>query len=339
MKPLALPAVALALAAASQVLYACAVPFMDSARGGDDNVHLMVHRTAEVAPIAERGLASPQTKAEIIRQMKQFGFSDAVAVRAAEVGVSPKAILNLKSLNSGGFSDDFYLEIINRGLVMSAEQVAELLQLKSEGFSEALIVSTLPEGTAAASSVGPSAKGKVVIVVLDFENQTGLPNVSLGPGIADMVTTALLGTGRFRVVERGAAFKKIIEEQNLQLTGATSPESAVRIGRVMGASYVLTGKVTEFGIRKTTASIGFILGGGGKKKITSRVVMDGRLVSVETAEVVAAAYGEAESSTEVEAGYALPISFEVGTEGFDETTIGQATRRAAEQMVEKLSTY
>ena len=275
------------------------------------------------------------SKAEILKSMNSAGYSQDMIMLAVEKPVSASTLETLVKFGASDFSKEFYVRIITDGIELSEKEILDILDLKMSGIDESLILMTLPAGTTSKATKDNS--DKPVILVLDFENNTRLDNVSLGPGVADIMTTALLENGNFRVVERGETLKRILDEHALHQTGLVSSASAATIGNLVGATHVITGKVTEFGIRKTSAQVGFILGGAGKKKITARVVMDARMVKVETAEAIKAASGEGEASTEVSAGAALPISMEVGTIGFDETTIGQATRKAILMVVTKIS--
>ena len=181
------------------------------------------------------------------------------------------------------------------------------------------------------TSLGAVAQSHTLFI-LDFKNQTNLNDVSLGPGIAAMFTTALIESGSFRIVERGEVLKAVMKEQALSLSGAMDDKSqAIRIGQLVGANALVTGTVTEFGIRKTSASAGALIGFAGKKTVTARVVIDVRLVDISTASVKAAAAATGESSTEMVAGAALPFTLEFGAQGFDQTLVGQAVRKAVTQ--------
>lgn len=183
----------------------------------------------------------------------------------------------------------------------------------------------------------PYSGAKKTALVLDFKNRTGFQNVSLGPGIASMVSTALIQSNRFKVVSRGEELESILKEQALSLTGAVdNTNEAVRIGQLTGAETILSGTVSEFGIRTYSATAGALVGFAGKKRITARVVIDAMLIDINTGEAVAAATGIGKSSSTTTAGAVMPLSIEVGAEGFDETTIGIATRKAVYRVVEKL---
>jgi curli biogenesis system outer membrane secretion channel CsgG len=172
----------------------------------------------------------------------------------------------------------------------------------------------------------PYSGRKQVVAVLDLKNLSQFDDPRIGRGVANMLITALVGTGRFTVVERDeSALKRILEEQRLGASGAVTPQTAAKVGRMLGARLAVIGEVSEFGIRKTSAFVGV----GGTKTTTTRVVVDARMVDTETAEMAAAASGIGTASTST-GGVAL--TFEFGTAGFDETTIGMATRRAVNQV-------
>jgi curli biogenesis system outer membrane secretion channel CsgG len=177
----------------------------------------------------------------------------------------------------------------------------------------------------------PFTGKKQIIAVLDLSNKTEFEDPRIGRGISNMLITALVNSGRFTVVERNEeVLKKVFAEQKLGLTGAVTPQTAARVGKMLGAKAVIIGEVSEFGIRKTSAFVGV----GGKKTITTRVVVDARMVDPETAEITGGATGIGTSSTTTQG---VALTFEFGTAGFDETTIGMATRKAVNQVVRTIA--
>ncbi len=177
----------------------------------------------------------------------------------------------------------------------------------------------------------PYTGRKQIVAVLDLKNLSQFDDPRIGRGVSNMLITALVSTGRFTVVERNeAVLQKIFEEQKLGQSGAVTPQTAAKVGRMLGARFVVIGEVSEFGIRKTSAFVGV----GGSKTITTRVVVDARMVDTETAETAAAASGIGTASTST-GGVAL--TFEFGTAGFDETTIGMATRKAVNRVAESFA--
>ena len=186
-----------------------------------------------------------------------------------------------------------------------------------------------PEDTAGlAIDLPPYTGKKQIVAVLDLQNLSQFDDPRIGRGVSNMLITALVNTGRFTVVERNEeALKRIFEEQKLGQSGAVTPQTAAKVGRMLGARLAVIGEVSEFGIRKTSAFVGV----GGTKTITTRVVIDARMVDTETAETVSAATGIGTAGTSTSG---VALTFEFGTAGFDETTIGMATRKAVNRVAE-----
>ncbi len=177
----------------------------------------------------------------------------------------------------------------------------------------------------------PYSGEKLTIAVLDLQNQTEFDDPRIGRGVANMLVTALVNSDRFTVVERNSeAIQKLLEEQALGLSGVVDAATAAKVGKMLGAKGVVIGEVSEFGIRKTGAFVGV----GGKKTITTRVVIDARMVDVETGRIMMASPGIGKSRTSTSG---IALTFEFGTSGFDETTIGMATRKAVNQIVKKFA--
>lgn len=88
------------------------------------------------------------------------------------------------------------------------------------------------------------------VAVMYFTNGAiGSAHEELEPlrkGIADMLVTELAANPRIRVVERDQ-LQKLLDEQSLGRSDNIDPETAVRIGRVLGAGHMLFGTyVTDF---------------------------------------------------------------------------------------------
>ena len=167
---------------------------------------------------------------------------------------------------------------------------------------------------------------------------------NVGDGMADMLATALQKTGKFIVLERNS-LSDIKEEQALGRDGAVQSATAAKTGMLIGAGYIVTGSISEFGIKNSVigaGKLGTLLPFGGSASLhseTARVALDLRFVDTTTGQVVKTekAIGT-KTSRKVESDLDILPSVEFGKEGFDETVIGQATREAIEEevkMVEK----
>lgn len=111
-----------------------------------------------------------------------------------------------------------------------------------------------------------------VMAVNDFTNNvTGIYWWSGGVGrdLAGMLTNELASTGAFQMVERNK-LDAILDEQDLGASGRVSPSTAARVGKMVGAQYIVTGTVTAFEESgRDGAGVGFRgIRVGGKKKET-----------------------------------------------------------------------
>jgi len=192
------------------------------------------------------------------------------------------------------------------------------------------------------SLVAMPAMAKKRVAIIDLEDKSagqhsGWHNV--GSGMADSLTTALVKSGKFTVIER-EKLQTILNEQQLGQSGAITAQSAAKVGQLLGAQYIITGSVTEFGIKESklgVGKLGNVLGFGGgvdTRTNTAKVAIDVRIIDTSTGEIVLAEQGEGEeSSTGVEIDLDIAPSVEFGKDGFDETVIGKAVRKAMEKIL------
>ncbi len=86
--------------------------------------------------------------------------------------------------------------------------------------------------------------GDVTASVLYFDNHTGDPAWdAVGRGMADMVTSDLSGVPGLKMVER-TRLNDVIKELALQQTAFFDPKTAQKLGKGVGAKYVITGALT-----------------------------------------------------------------------------------------------
>lgn len=86
--------------------------------------------------------------------------------------------------------------------------------------------------------------GPLNVAVLYFENHTNEPSYEvLRKGLADIVTTDLANVPPIEIVER-EKLEAILQEQKLQRTKAFDPATAVKVGKLVGASHVVSGALT-----------------------------------------------------------------------------------------------
>ena len=175
------------------------------------------------------------------------------------------------------------------------------------------------------------------IAVTKFENKvTGVyGNWKLGDGFSEMLTTELMKTGQFVVVER-QALQDVLGEQELGQTGVVRKETAAKVGQVLGAQIIVRGVVSEFTLNESGGGAGIGIAGfriGGRSS-NAHVAVDIRLVDTSTGQVLQShnAVGKAESS-----GVAVGVArgdVDFGADTFKNTPLGQATRQAIRDAVQ-----
>src|SRR5467141_2673578 len=101
--------------------------------------------------------------------------------------------------------------------------------------------------------VGAQGRGQDArpgIAVLPFDNSGSYGQDkenfdALQKGIAGMLISELAANPCARVVERDA-IEKLLGEQNLGASGKVTPETAAKVGKLVGARYVITGAFIDF---------------------------------------------------------------------------------------------
>lgn len=149
------------------------------------------------------------------------------------------------------------------------------------------------------------------IAIFDFDNaavqggmklpfaESNSPN--LGKAAADLLITKLVQEGKVSVIER-SAIDKLLTEQNLTNSDRTDPVTAAKLGRVLGVDAIILGTITryDYADKTTGGGGGARFGGFGgnpmktKHDIIAAVQISTRLVSPDTAEVLAVSQGTGE---------------------------------------------
>ncbi len=183
--------------------------------------------------------------------------------------------------------------------------------------------------------------GKKRIVVFNFEDKTDHTwhwwgGQQVGHGMADMLTTALVKSGNYRVFER-TEIDKVMQEQALGQSGVVTPESAAKAGKMLGAEIAVVGAVTEFGHKKqsTGGALKRIGVGAAVSKQSATVGVDVRIVNISTGEIL-----KADNVRKEHAKSGLSLDTREGSfdnqAQFDESVVGKATRAAIEEIVKML---
>ena len=91
----------------------------------------------------------------------------------------------------------------------------------------------------------PGNKPKIAVLTLKETNEAAKTE-AYGEIISAFLTTALVKTNRFEVIER-TQLKALLEEQKLNVSGFIDKETAVKIGGVLGVESLVLGNVAKLG--------------------------------------------------------------------------------------------
>lgn len=177
------------------------------------------------------------------------------------------------------------------------------------------------------------------VAVFEFEDKSDhqvrwWAGQSVGQGMSDMLVTELVKSGKYRVMERDA-LEKIMQEQKLGMTGMVTPESAAKVGQLLGVEVAIIGSVTEFGHSKgdTGGRIKNVRLGVSSQAAT--VGIDIRFIDVNTGEILTAENIRKEESKKGLSFGTPKFDFD-NQNDFDQSIVGKATRAAITDIVKLL---
>lgn len=173
-----------------------------------------------------------------------------------------------------------------------------------------------------------AAGKKIRVAVFDFENNSQWTwwGDNLGRAAGDVLTTQLVKTGEFTVIERDK-LQAVLAEQGLGASGAVQSSTAPKIGKLLGVQLIFTGSITAFSIKTTSAGFGGI--GGSYTKAESK--MDVRMINTETGEIMLVAEGKGDKKM----GGAM-IKGAGAEQHYDQGVASEALRPACEDVVEQV---
>ncbi len=175
------------------------------------------------------------------------------------------------------------------------------------------------------------------IAVIDFDfSSVGSPNLlSLIPGgaegVADILVTALVQGGEYRVIER-SQIDTILAEQNLGASGRVDATTAAKVGKILGVRAVVIGSVTQFDLQEQRSGGGIFGIGANVQDTDAEVKINARVVDTNTAEILYTFEGEgnqSQSDTQVSV-------FGIGG-GSSTSNEGKLLTLATEQAIKQIS--
>jgi curli biogenesis system outer membrane secretion channel CsgG len=195
-----------------------------------------------------------------------------------------------------------------------------------------LLLTILVAGTAMAA--------KPVIGVAEFQNRTSASwwYGGVGDDLAGMLTNELMGTEKFKVVER-AKLGPVLDEQDLAESGRISKSSGAKIGKLTGAQYLVFATVSAFesDVKGTGGGIGFRGISVGGKKEEAYMAVDLRVVNTTTGEIEFTRSVEARASS---GGLAVGVyrgGFGGNLSKYEKTPTGKAIRAVIMEISEYLA--
>ena len=223
-------------------------------------------------------------------------------------------------------------------------------------FLVSLAEAQTPAPAATAPGAPAPAQGrKKRVAVFDFDYATVQSytsaafgtNVDVGRGMSDLTVKYLVKDGTYSVIDR-KAMDKILAEQNFSNSDRANPNSAAKLGKLLGVDAIIVGSVTQFGNDTQNTKVGgggggwggYGIGGIGHKKSKAIVAVDARIINIDTAEIMGVASGKGESSRESTSLLGGGSNWhgwgggavDFGSSDFQQTILGEAVNAAVQQM-------
>ncbi len=208
------------------------------------------------------------------------------------------------------------------------------------------------------AAVPAQQKKRVAVMNFDYSavttsvTQLWGTNQDVGRGVADMLVDKLVEDGAYSVIER-KVLDKIIAEQNFSNSDRADPNSAAKIGKILGVDAIIVGSITQFGRDDKSTGVGgagstlgkFGIGGIKTSKSTAVVQLTARMINTSTAEILASAQGKGEESRSgtglLGAGGsgagAGGAALDMKSSNFGATILGAATNKAVVEIARALS--
>jgi len=185
----------------------------------------------------------------------------------------------------------------------------------------ALLLALLLPAAALAGETKETKAKKPRLAILDFPSTHnahscggwGSSSGMMSDVLRDLFTSEISerANGKLRIVER-ERLKELRSELAFQQSDDVDPASAQKVGKLLGARYVLTGKITRFACKVSSASTGWgvgmlvgkvtgsglagdVAGSVNVKKVNFSGRLDARLIEVESGEVLVTFKDEAET--------------------------------------------
>ena len=200
-------------------------------------------------------------------------------------------------------------------------------------FSAILIFCMLVNSVAFAAKIENNAS----VAVMDFGTHPGAVPIDInilnaGKTAHEYILQRLFELGKFDIVDRFLVEEKI-KSENLNTTGLIDPDTALKLGKILGVKYIIYGNVNDV----TLSDVGTQIAFGGVTICTVKSHIIARVMNVETGEIISASKGEGKSKSsfvKIQGGSVAVV--EVGRTKVTQDSVHNAIQKAAFQSVDIL---
>jgi curli biogenesis system outer membrane secretion channel CsgG len=181
---------------------------------------------------------------------------------------------------------------------------------------------------------GSPVRLKPVVAVTDFDNRANFSGKwNLGEGMAEVLTTQLLETDHFIVLERDQ-IETLLDEIIRQGRNLFRKEGRVDTGRLRNAQYLISGAITDFTVTGDASGwFGIKQAKARGRGSLARVALNIKVVDVETGEIIAAAQTDGKASSGFFGAEVNYRKLTFGGEAFFRTPLGRATAGAIRKAI------
>lgn len=177
-----------------------------------------------------------------------------------------------------------------------------------------------------------------VVAVMDFGRHIDAATTDIVLDNADKTSSdyiieALVESGMYDVVDKDLLAEKMAQEK-LNTQGIIDPDTARRIGEILGVRYIIYGNVNDV----TGSSTGVQIYASSADVYTVKAHIIARMMDVTTGDIVMAAKGEGKSKSSLAKigkdnwGYIT-----IGTANISQVSVHNSIKKAAYTMVDKLT--
>lgn len=178
---------------------------------------------------------------------------------------------------------------------------------------------------------------RIVVAVMDFGTHQGAVTSDINltaaeKGSCDYIIERLVENGHFHVVDKEMMNERL-EQEKLNVTGIIDPDTAKRIGEILGVRYIIYGNVVDMTASGTGTSI--LSSGVALHNVKCHIIA--RMMDVEGGDIIMAAKGEGKSTSSlVKVGTEEMGTITIGTKRVSQVSVHNALKKAAFATVDKL---